>query len=973
MARTADEIFRASLAALPEPLRPRVQALWQAFVAAQPWTFWQGAPARACLERLARVWACSEFVARTCTQQPALLAALIASGELHSRQAAGTLAQRVEQAVREASDEAELKRRLRTLRRRELVRIAWRDLAGWAELDEVLAELSEFADACIDRALAWLHRQACERYGEPIGEESGAPVELVVLGLGKLGGRELNFSSDIDLIFAYAEGGRTGGASPISNHEFFMHVGRRLISVLSETTEDGFVFRVDMRLRPNGSSGELVLSFEAMEQYYQIHGREWERYALIKARVSGGERAAGERLLAELRPFVYRKYLDFGAIEAIREMKAMINRELVRRGMRNNIKQGPGGIREIEFIGQAFQLIRGGREPPLQERSILRTLALLRDRRHLQAQAVAELDAAYRFLRTVENRLQMVADQQTHQVPQDALGQSRLATAMGYGEWSPFLASLRQHMNRVQRHFDQVFAERKHAGGRSSADRLDLLWGGALEGAVALEVLAQAGFDTPEEALSLLRALRDGPAYTAFSGEGRSRIDRLMPLLLGAAAETAAPTMTLARLIKMVETIGRRSAYFVLLVENPTALSQLVKLSAASAWIAGWISQNPVLLDELLHPAGLYAPAPYAALEQELDRRLAGLAENDLEAQMDVLREFRHGHVLRVAAADVGPGLAAEEVGKHLCDIAEVTVKRSLEIAFQGLVRRHGRPRCGAGEATPGPGFAMIAYGKLGSLELGYGSDLDMIFLYEACPQPGETSGPRTLANEVFFSRLGQRLIHILTTRTRAGLLYEVDMRLRPSGQSGPLVTTLAAFREYQRERAWTWEHQALVRARAIAGKPELRRDFEAVRREVLCLARDPERLRTEVRGMREKMRSAQARHEGELFELKHDRGGLVDIEFMVQYWVLLWAARHPELTRHTDNLSLLGVLADTGLLAPERAQLLVAAYRHYLGTEHRLKLTERERLIVPAELGGYRQRVAALWQEVFEAPGDAA
>ncbi len=970
MVRTANEIFCASLAALPEPLRAPTQAFWQSFAAAQPPTFWRSAPAGACLERLARVWACSEFVARACTREPALLTELIASGDLQARQGAGTLGRRVARTLREATDEAELKRRLRMLRRRELVRIAWRDLAGWAELDEVLAELSEFADACIEHALAWLHRQACERHGEPIGEESGAPVGLVVLGLGKLGGRELNFSSDVDLIFAYAEGGRTRGASSVSNHEFFLQVARRLIGVLSETTEDGFVFRVDMRLRPNGSSGELVLSFDAMEQYYQIHGREWERYALIKARVSAGDHTAGEQLLAELRPFVYRKYLDFGAIQAIREMKAMINRELVRRGMRSNIKRGPGGIREIEFIGQAFQLIRGGRETLLQERSILRTLALLRDRHHLQAQAVAELDAAYRFLRTVENRLQMAADQQTHQLPQDGLGQQRLATAMGYDDWPTFLTGLRQHMNRVQRHFDQVFAEPKHAGGRSSADRLEALWAGVLEHSAALEVLAQAGFDMPEEAFSLLREIRHGPAYTALSVEGRNRLDRLMPLLLAAAAQTDAPTTTLSRLIQLIEAVGRRSAYFVLLMENPTALSQLVKLSAASAWIAGWISQNPVLLDELLHPAGLYAPAAYAALEHELDQRLGGLAEDDLEAQMDVLREFRHGHLLRVAAADVGPGLTVEEVGRHLCDVAEVTVKRALGIAFQGLVRRHGRPGGATGEDGPEPGFAIIAYGKLGSLELGYGSDLDMIFLYEAGPQLGETSGPRRLPNEVFFSRLGQRLIHILTTRTRAGLLYDVDMRLRPSGRAGPLVTTLAAFHEYQRERAWTWEHQALVRARAIAGKPDLCQEFDAVRREVLCLARDPERLRTEVREMREKMRSAQPRHGEELFELKHDRGGLVDIEFMVQYWVLLWAARHPELTRHTDNISLLGVLADTGLLAPERAQLLVTAYRHYLGTEHRLKLTERERLIVSPELGGFPQRVAALWQEVFEQPG---
>ncbi len=968
MARSADEILRASLAELPEPLRGRVASLWQSLVPALAPTLWQGEAAGACLQRLAHVWACSEFVARACTQDPALLADLIATGELLHRQGPAALAVRVREAAAGADDEAALMRRLRILRRRELVRIAWRDLAGWADLDEVLAELSELGAACIDEALGWLHADLQKRYGTPVGEDSGAAVRMVVLGLGKLGGGELNFSSDVDLIFAYPEGGSTDGARPISNHEFFLQFGRRLIGVLSEKTEDGFVFRVDMRLRPNGSSGELVLSFDAMEQYYQIHGREWERYALIKARVVGGDRAAGEMLLVQLRPFVYRKYLDYGAVEAIREMKVMINRELVRRGMRSNIKQGPGGIREIEFIGQAFQLIRGGREPELQERSILRTLELLAARGHLQAETTVQLEAAYRFLRVTENRLQMVADRQTHQLPQHALEQLRLATAMGFADWQSFIASLRQHMNRVQRHFDQVFAEPRHTRARAGAPALAAVWAGTLERSAALEALARAGFAEPQAVLAQLQALREGLVYTSFSSEGRSRLDRLLPLLLAAAGETPEPTTTLARLVKLIEAIGRRSAYLVLLVENPVALSQLVKLSSASAWIASWISQHPVLLDELLQPAGLYAPAPPTVLETELSERLARVPDDDLEAQMDILREFRHGHVLRVAAADVGPGLPAEEVSRHLCDIAEVVLRRCLQIAYAGLVRRYGAPGGGAGDG-PQPGFAVVAYGKLGSLELGYGSDLDMIFLYEAGDASGETSGPRVVSNEIFFARLGQRLIHILTTRTRAGQLYEVDMRLRPSGQSGPLVTTLSAFRAYQLEQAWTWEHQALVRARAIAGKDELRQAFEQVRREVLGRPRDPERLRAEVTEMRERMRSAQRRHGEESFELKHDRGGIVDIEFMVQYWVLLWAARYPELTRHTDNISILGVLADTGVLAPERAQLLIAAYRHYLATEHRLKLTERKRPIGPAELGGYPQGVAQIWCEVFGAP----
>ncbi|MFQ5935988.1 MAG: bifunctional [glutamate--ammonia ligase]-adenylyl-L-tyrosine phosphorylase/[glutamate--ammonia-ligase] adenylyltransferase, partial [Acidiferrobacterales bacterium] len=948
-------------------LRPTVDAYWRRFSAHLDGLQVSGPRAEQCLQSLPRVWACSEFAARVCLRQPQLLLELIESGDLTRRSADDARASRVRQQIGAARDETELKQRLRSLRRRELLRIAWRDLAGWSDLQEVMLSLSTFADACISAALDWLYAAAVEKHGTPIGEHSARPVPLIVLGLGKLGGCELNFSSDVDLMFAYAEGGRTAGPRPLSNHEFFVELGRQLINALGEVTEDGFVFRVDMRLRPNGQGGELVMSFDAMEQYYQIHGREWERYAMIKARVVAGDPKQGEELLARLRPFVFRKYLDYSAVEAIREMKVMINRELVRKGMRENIKLGPGGIREIEFIGQAFQLIRGGREPELQERGILKVLNRLAQTDQLVPQTATDLANAYCFLRRTENRLQMISDRQTHQLPRDPTERCRLATAMGHAQWESFEADLREHAGRVQRDFDQVFAEPQHEHRQSRDHPLTPLWLGSLDRENSLELLGESGFDKPEDALALLRGLREGPTYTRLSSEGRSRLDRLMPLLLGAAARNADPGATLVRLIKLVESIGRRSAYLVLLVENPVALTQLVKLYSASAWIATWISQHPILLDELLHPAGLYAPASRSALAAELTERLTRVAADDLELQMDVLREFRHGHVLRVAAADIGPGLEPEEVGMHLAHIADVVLEHSLRLAMQTLVSRYGEPTRVSVDSVSVPGFAIVAYGKLGSAELGYSSDLDMIFLYEGSAAGGETRGPRNIANEVFFSRLGQRLIHMLTTRTRAGLLYEVDMRLRPSGQSGPLVTSLSAFRDYQREHAWTWEHQALLRARVIAGKPELCQAFETVRHEILCMPRDSERLRADVKAMREKMLAAQATHESELFDVKHDRGGIVDIEFMVQYWVLLWAARHPELARHTDNLSILGVLADSGLLPAGQVQLLVDAYKHYLSTEHHLRLTEQKSLIGHRQLCGFPERIAETWNGVFE------
>lgn len=967
MGKSAKAIFTCSLARLPEPLRTQVSGYWKQFSARQQQVRWDTRAGEDCLHVLPRVWGCSEFAARTCLRYPQLLAELIDSGDLLEPYADGALALRARPLVAQAIDESDLKRRLRVLRRRETLRIAWRDLAGWADLSEVMASMSELADVCIDAALAWLYSTQITERGAPLGEQTGEPTSMVVLGLGKLGGNELNFSSDVDLIFAYPEQGSTAGRRPVSNHEFFLQLGRRLINVLSEATADGFVFRVDLRLRPNGNSGPLALGFDAMELYYQTHGREWERYALIKARVVAGDRMAGESLLTRLRPFVFRKYLDYGAVQAIREMKTLINRELQRKGVRNNIKLGPGGIREIEFIGQAFQLIRGGREPSLQQRSILPILEQLQNGGHLSTQTVADLVTAYHFLRKTENRLQMIADRQTHELPHEVLDHARLAIAMGFDNWPAFEAALRHHSDKVQQHFDQVFAVPESEAAAARDEGFTGLWSDSLDEETAHSLLVARGFDEPGDVVSLLRGLRSGPAYTAFSGEGRARMDQLMPLVVVAAGETDTPSVTLGQLIKVIEAIGRRSTYLVLLIENPTALSQLTRLCAASPWIANWISQNPVLLDELLDPVRLYAPPSSVELEQELRQRLLDVEADDLELQMEVLREFRHGHELRVAAADIGPGMAPEQVGVHLARIAEVVLRLSLETAHQGLVAKHGEPTCrGEGPLTT-PGFTIIGYGKLGSLELGYGSDLDMIFLFETCESGGTTTGPRQVPHEVFFARLGQRLIHILTTRTRAGLLYEVDMRLRPSGRAGPLVTSLAAFGEYQRHQAWTWEHQALVRARALAGKHELCQAFARIRRELLCTRRDPAHLRQDVVQMRNKMLAAQPHHDAALIDVKHGRGGIVDIEFMVQYWVLLQAADHPELAEHTDNIGILQALADAGLLSTEWSELLVSAYRQYLSTEHRLKLTEGGLLVEHRELAGLADAVVCVWGQVFE------
>ncbi len=985
------------LSCIPEVFRPKVESQWRALEAHLPVP--TGNDGKLWLRSLPQVFASSDFVARTCEQSPAVLRDLLESGDLFRAYDSGELAQRVRAGLTDIRDEAQLKSQLRVMRRRESVRIAWRDLAGWADLDEVVATLSEFADACIDASLGCLFAWMKDKHGEPTAEESGVPVSMAVLGLGKLGARELNFSSDVDLMFAYAQEGQTRGDRPLSNHEFFIRLGQALINVLSEPTHDGFVFRVDMRLRPNGNSGPLALSHDAMELYYQTHGRDWERYALIKARVVGGDRKAGDELLARLRPFVFRKYLDYGAFEAIRSMKAMIEREVQRKGMQNNVKLGSGGIREIEFIGQALQLIRGGREPALQARGILTVLRRLEAAGYITSQAEADLTAAYLFLRDTEHRLQMVADRQTHMLPTEPKEHLRLAVAMGFPDWNAFANALARYRRKVHEHFSSVFVAPQGEAPPDVGKGLSGVWLDTVDRESALGLLQSAGYERPDEVLSLLRGLREGPAYSAFSAEGRSRMDRLIPLLLAAAGLAPDPHNTLSRLVRLLEAIGRRTVYLALLIENPMALSQLVRLCSASPWIATWLSQHPIVLDELLDPRGLYTLPDRAGLEAEIRERLDQIAEDDTEAQMDVLREFRHGHVLRVAAAAIGPGLAPERVGAQLAAIAEVVLAECLRLANEALVRRYGRPTCRQDGVVFHPGFALIAYGKLGSYELGYASDLDMIFLYESCEPQGRasvargmtprteetelhgeqrgrmaeaageadtTDGARSLPNEQFFARLGQRLIHYLTARTPGGILYEVDMRLRPSGKAGTLVASLPAFRAYQEERAWTWEHQALVRARPVAGKPELCRAFQDVRREILCRPRDPGQLKGDVREMRAKMVEAHASREPGMFDVKHERGGIVDIEFMVQYWVLRWAHDHPDLTRYTDNINILEALARESLLDADRTRLLVSAYRRYLSIEHRLKLMERGSLVPRAEVADLPDRVLGVWNQVF-------
>ncbi len=948
---------------IPDAVHGRLMQYWQDFHSAAGEQAVAPSMDETRQRQMLGVWAGSDFIAKTCVQKPALLIELIESGDLDRAYATGELLQRADTEFEHIADKDTLQRVLRKFRLRESVRIAWRDLAGSASLDEVMALMTELADCCVQRALRHTYRWMCESRGTPRDKSHEHPVPFIVLGLGKLGGGELNFSSDIDLIFAYGSDGDTDAPRPMSNHQFFTKLGRELISVLETRTEDGYVFRVDMRLRPNGRSGPLALSFDATENYYQTHGRGWERYALTKARVVAGERSAGEQLLARLRPFIYRKYLDYGAFESIREMKALIERELERKEIAGNIKLGQGGIREIEFIAQSFQLIRGGREPGLQSNRLFEALDQLAGIGALDAAVVEELKLAYVFLRRLEHRLQMMDDKQTHMLPRGDYEQARLAFVTGSSDWPACEHNIHEVMQSVHTHFRQVFA----SGGepQPALTSMQDIWLATAGEEVALQTLATSGYTDPKSALDLLHAFRHSKAYHAHSHYGRERVDRLMPLLIHQAAATNNPNATLQRLLRLVETIGRRSAYLMLLVENPLALSQLIKLSAASAWISNWISRYPLLLDELLDPIATSSPVTTDGLVAEIRQRLAPITD-DLESQMEVLREIRQAQTLKVAAADVLKYSNTTDVARQLCTIAETMLDTVVELAETGLRTKYGDP--GAGDADRQPEFGIVAYGKLGSLELGYHSDLDLVFLHHGAALNGVTQGgDRSLPNQQYYGRLGQRIVHMLTTRTPSGVIYEIDTRLRPSGRSGPLVTSLDAYRSYQLERAWTWEHQAVVRARMVNGSDELKHRFEAIRFEVLAQARDPAALQRDIREMRQKMVDARDRSDNKAFDLKQGKGGIVDIEFIVQYYVLRWAHTHPDLTVPRNSLEILEALEAAGLISQADHRILADGYRSYLATEHRLKLAEEEPLVSGDELADTRRVVADLWQRIFQ------
>ncbi|WP_256722817.1 bifunctional [glutamate--ammonia ligase]-adenylyl-L-tyrosine phosphorylase/[glutamate--ammonia-ligase] adenylyltransferase [Burkholderia pseudomallei] len=913
----------------------------------------------------------SHYLARAAAARPALAERIAAWAAAPVTRAAldARLDELLAQGGQPPSEDA-LKKALRQLRGEAFGAVAERDLAGRADVAEVTGTMTDLAEAAIQRALALLAAELEAQYGEPRGP-SGERLALGVVGMGKLGGRELNVSSDIDLIFVYEDDGETAGGArgPISVHEFFTRLGRRLIGVLSEATADGYVFRVDMRLRPNGDSGPLVCSLGMLEEYFYVQGREWERYAWIKGRLVTERASAAARRLAQqldaiVKPFVYRRYLDFGVIGAIRSLHEQIRQEARRRAtMRpdkaDDIKLGRGGIREIEFSAQVFQLIRGGQDAGFR---VQPTLAVLR---HASASGLiteevrAGLTHAYLFLRTLEHRLQYRNDAQTHAMPVDPAERAALAASLGFADYAALIDRLDQHRAFVEAQFDQVFADKADGGARREDDQAaGCIWSGALADDGADEALvarlAELGFADPAAVLARLQAVWRSSRYAGLPESSRVRFDRVAHRALEAAPgiDAAHRDETVVRCFDLLETVGRRGAYLALLTEYPAALRRVLSVLGATRWGGGYLIRHPQLLDELLDDEAIDSPFDWPAFKDALRRRLA--AADGAEHQMDLLRHAHQAEVFRILLLDLAGRLSVEHVSDRLSELADAMLDVTIEVVWSQLAKRHRDTPC----------FAAIAYGKLGGKELGYASDLDLIFLYD---------DPDERAADVY-TTFARRLITWLTTATGAGTLFDIDLRLRPNGEAGLLVTDLDAFRRYQLREgdaantAWVWEHQALTRARYSAGDARIGAAFEAIRVQVLTTPRDAAVLAREIVEMREKVLAGHP-NTTERFDLKHDRGGMVDIEFAVQYWVLLHAARHPEMIRNTGNIALLREVSRFGLMSEEEAETVGAAYRTYRKLQHRLRLDGMEKARVePERVAAERQAVAALWARVFGA-----
>lgn len=940
---------------------------------------------------LERVFAVSPYFMQTCRRYPALWHWLVESGSLARVAMESDRAEYVEQIVSEQCDSLgafgnqaatgvtqfeQQQVQLRQFRHQQMLRIIWRDLNNLATVDETLMSLSTMADACIEVAASWAHEAAIPRFGEAL-DADGRSMRMIVLGMGKLGGQELNVSSDIDLIYIYPYAGKSNGEKSLDNEAYFRRVAQTLTQLLGNVTVDGFVFRVDTRLRPFGESGPLVMNLNAVEQYYLTQGRDWERYAMVKARPITGDKDAIDALEDILNPFVYRRYLDYSAIDSLRELKRKIALSVKQKSLTDNVKLGLGGIREIEFIGQAFQLVRGGRQTSLRVRSIKKVLHCLHDMKLMSEDDVALLCEAYDFLRRVENGLQCMRDQQLHRLPDDAADRQRLLCMLGFNDWNEFERVLSGHRNVVSTRFNALFSDWDN-GGETDSDELDdtasIAWAvlsspESQEG-VATEAVRSLGLEPTDELMESLSSLTRGGFYQRLTARAQDRVDQILPLVIDIAMQQPNPADALIRCLHLVRAVAGRSGYLQILIERPPALHRLVSLFARSAWVSTFVSRHPIVIDELLRDNDDTALPDHAQLHADAMHEAGRLCELELDEQMDAMRQFQKARELQVAAAELTDNLPLMRASDQLTWLAEAVVAAVVFLVEQRMIARHGRPTCLVDDELQYPQFGVVAYGKLGGIELGFGSDLDLVFLHNSVGQKQETDGAKVIENGLYYARLAQKVVHFMTTHTPAGVLYEIDLRLRPNGQSGVLVTGFEAFNQYQNEQAWTWEHQALVRARMILGNADVTNRFNQIRQQVLGKSRNLESLVHDVTQMRAKMRENLDSGKAGYMHLKNDPGGVADIEFMVQYLVLANAASNSDMLEYPDNVRILEVAASSGIIKQEECDWLKQHYLSLRSLIHRQSLQQKTSVVPMTEsLSVIKEQITDSWQRLLIDP----
>lgn len=962
-------------------LTQQKQKSWEQFSQQHPESYQTLTPEQ--LEQFTLAITLSDFILASALQAPELVLNLFVNKDVYQK-TVPLYPALLSDLLIDCQSEEQLHRILRRFRLQQMVNIAIADLVLDISLEQSLERLSLLADALIQSSLNWLTTFCQNKWGTPTST-AGDIQPLLVYGMGKLGGYELNFSSDIDLIFVYPHSGETQGhRRSIENQQFFTRLAQKLIASLHQHTADGFVYRVDMRLRPFGESGPLVLTFSAMEDYYQEQGRDWERYAMLKARVIppfSGDDSYHQQLSKLLRPFVYRRYIDFSVIDSLRRMKMMISQEVRRKQLVNNIKLGAGGIREIEFIVQVFQLIRGGRVKALQQRRLLTVLPELVISGELEEDSKLVLENAYCFLRRVENIIQALADKQTQTLPDNELDKERILHVLGFTSWQGFCLVLEKHMFDVHDKFEQLIGI-ESPNHQVQDEHWTTLWHSRWSDEESIAWLEQDQGDTEdihwnsEDIWRLLSDFRDDVSKRSIGNRGRQVLDKLLPLLICHIQQAKQAEFVLERVLHVFKKIVTRTAYLELLFENEGALKQLIHLCQASRWVTDYIAKSPILLDELIDPRLLHNPTKITDYGHELRESMLRIPEEDLEAQMDGFRLFKQAQQLRIAAADISNVLTVEQVSQHLTALAQAIIAEVINIGWQQVVGRFGVPKSIVNSVKDehsvnqndlqNKGIAVIAYGKMGGNELSYGSDLDLVFVHnspEGDVTTGLANGDKSVPASQFYMKLAQRIMHIFNTRMSSGILYELDMRLRPSGNSGVLVGHINTFEQYQKEEAWTWEHQALVRARIVYGNSVIEQRFNEIRQQILSQTRELDKLKIDVSHMREKMRNHLDKSTDELVDIKQGVGGLVDIEFLAQYLVLAHCHAHASLSQRCDNLSIFKQLARIEILTEEEQQLLANGYQKLRGLGHKATL-QNEALLMSKSAVNERDQVMILWRK---------